>query len=94
MSSPAWRARAVATREAAAVHLLITSPYAACGIFNYTSPTTTLNYTLNSCPMTFNEAESFCMARGAHLATYSNLEEQLDAEGYYIRLGGCQGCWH
>jgi hypothetical protein len=43
--------------------------------------------------MTFNDAEAFCMARGAHLATYSNLEEQLDAEGYYIRLGGRQGYW-
>jgi hypothetical protein len=37
--------------------------------------------------MTYNEGEAFCMARGAHLVTYSNLDEQLDAESYYVRLG-------
>ena len=53
-------------------------PNTACGIFNYTSPTTTHNYTLNSCPMTFHEGEAFCTARGAHLVTYGNLDEQLE----------------
>jgi hypothetical protein len=42
--------------------------------------------------MTFNDAEVFCTARGAHLTTYSNLDEQIDAEGYYIRLGGWSCC--
>lgn len=37
--------------------------------------------------MTFHEGEAFCTARGAHLVTYGNLDEQLDAESYYIKLG-------
>ncbi len=64
-------------------------PLAACGSFNYTSPTSNYSYLLNNCNnATFDEGEYVCNSIGGHLVTFPTKADQEDAESYYTQLGG------
>lgn len=51
---------------------------AAPGVFNYTSKINNSTYMLNTNPMAFEGAESFCNDYGGHLVSYGSKSEQQD----------------
>jgi hypothetical protein len=66
----------------------LSSPCAACGTFQYTSPVTNYTYLLNNCGNnTFDVSQTSCNSYGGHLVSYQSSDEQLDAEGYFAALG-------
>jgi hypothetical protein len=48
---------------------------------------TGFDYTLNTNPMMYEEAEAWCKNAGGHLATYVSLSEQQEVETYYATYG-------
>jgi hypothetical protein len=44
-------------------------------------------YVLNTKPTSFSSAERFCQTQGGHLAAYETLEDQVDVESTFIKLG-------
>ncbi len=62
---------------------------AAPGLFYYTSNTTNNSYILSTFENnTWAQAQQFCNDRCGNLVSYSNVEEQLEVEKYYIDMVG------
>jgi hypothetical protein len=53
-------------------------------VFNYTSKINNSTYMLNTEPMAFDGAESFCNTYGGHLVSYGSAAEQKEVEGYFV----------
>ena len=53
-------------------------PPAAPNVFNYTSSINNSTYMLNTNPMAFEGAESFCNDYGGHLVSYGSKAEQME----------------
>jgi hypothetical protein len=63
---------------------------AAPGVFNYTSRINNSTYMLNTNPMAYQGAESFCNDYGGHLVSYGSGAEQVGwALGMHWLRGAC-----
>jgi hypothetical protein len=63
------------------------APRAAPGLFYYSSNATNNSYILSTYEnYTWAQASSFCNDNGGHLASWLNLEEQLEVEKYYVGM--------
>jgi hypothetical protein len=58
------------------------------------SNTTKSTYVLNTKPMAFEDAETFCQTQGGHLAAWNNLAEQMDAEQCFVDKGNLMPAYH
>ncbi len=53
----------------------------------YLSKFTGNSFSLHTTPLTQPEAEAHCISQASHLATYLNVEEQVEVEAYYVQAG-------
>jgi hypothetical protein len=60
---------------------------AAPGAYVYVSPKSNATYIYNNTQLNFVQAEQTCNDQGGHLVTYMDLNEQLEVEAYYSRMG-------
>jgi hypothetical protein len=53
----------------------------------YLSKFTGNMFTLHTSPMSQPEAEAFCVSQASHLASFLNVEEQVEVESFYVQAG-------
>jgi hypothetical protein len=60
---------------------------AAPGVFYYTSNKTNSNYTLNTSPASYADANLWCQDNGGNLASYGSLAEHREVEQHFVKAG-------
>ena len=60
-------------------------PVAAPNVYYYNSSKTNNTYVLNTNPMNFKSAQSFCNGQGGHLVSYKSYDEQVDVEQHFVK---------
>jgi hypothetical protein len=64
------------------------------GVFSFTDKDTKISYMLNTTEATRVEAQQVCQANRGHVVSYQTLEEQVDTETYFIRIGALMPAFH
>jgi hypothetical protein len=64
------------------------------GVYSFTDKDTKISYVLNNTAATRVEAQRACAAAGGSVVSYQTIEEQFDAEAYFMRIGALMPAFH